>query len=118
MDIGTHQQGFLIVALQVQHQRVVYPRQIILPQLKIKSGTVHQGRYGTRSNVQCQRIRVEGLLIPVLPMLYRAQVGEQQSVMRVGGLHLQGLFNVFFGQRQAILLRGCNRTFAQFLIGL
>ena len=98
IDIGTHQQGFLIIAFYIQHQRIVYPGQIILPQLKVKSGTIHQGRYGTRSNVQCQSIRVKGLLIPVLPTLYRTQVGEQQSVMRIGGLHFQSLFNVFFGQ--------------------
>ena len=63
-------------------------------------GTIQrrQHRYGTRSNVQCQSIRVKGLLIPVLPTLYRSQVGEQQSVMRVGRLHFQSLFNVFFGQ--------------------
>ena len=100
-DVECEEDGTLLKILLPEgetHQRIVYPGQIILPQLKVKSGTIHQGRYGTRSNVQCQSIRVKGLLIPVLPTLYRTQVGEQQSVMRIGGLHFQSLFNVFFGQ--------------------
>ena len=70
------------------------------------------------SDVEGQPIGLQSLLVTVLAALDSPQIGEKQSIARIGRLQFQSLADAVLSLFEAILLGGSHGTFAPFVIGL